>query len=634
MNYYRHLSFPILTCLILTCSLSGCDQKSSERIPVADFFGYAERSNFRISPEGQYVSYLSVGDQDKRHIYLLNVDEEDPVPELVSDTSMHVQGYYWVNESTLVYTSQVGVEKHVQIFRIDLNDRDIQAVAQPAASRIRFISSGQGQSNELLVSMNERDSSVFDIYRLDVQRGTKRLIAKNPGNIIRWYADLDGKLRLALASDSVQETMLYRETERDHFRVVTSNSFHNSVVPLGFVKDEPHHIFALSNVDRDKRALVQLNLKNNTEVQELYSHAEVDVSSGGYSRSSGEMSYAYYFTWKRDRYFLKDSVRMLYEKLEELLPGYDMCLLEEVPTRRRMLLNAFTDRNPGVIYYFDGETGRLLKLSETNPRLKENEMAVMRPVSFFTRDSIRIHGYLTLPNGGQRQNLPVIVIPHGGPGERDVWGFNTEVQFFANRGYAVFQLNFRGSSGYGKEFWMAGFKEWGGKIQDDIEDGVRWLIAEKIADADRIGIYGSDFGGYSAMYGASFNSDLFACAASYGGFTNLFTLLKEVPPHLKPYLQMYYEFIGNPETESDRIRSMSPVFHSEKIGIPVLVAIGGRDSRNSVPESNQFIRSLKKRKIPTVYIVQENEGRYFRKEENLIQFYEELGEFFDAYLKK
>lgn len=181
---------------------------------------------------------------------------------------------------------------------------------------------------------------------------------------------------------------------------------------------------------------------------------------------------------------------------------------------------------------------------------------------------------------------------------------------------------------------MAGFKEWGGKIQDDIVDGVHWLMEEKIADPDRIGIYGSDFGGYSAMYGASFNSDLFACAASYGGFTNLFTLLKEVPPHLKPYLQMYYEFIGNPETESDRIRSMSPVFHSEKIRIPVLVAIGGRDSRNSVPESNQFIRSLKKRKIPTVYIVHENEGRYFRKEENMIQFYEELGKFFDDYLKK
>lgn len=627
------LNYTILTIVVLAFLLTACNQNRSEQIPVTDFFSYAEKSNFRMSPEGRYVSYLLADDNQQRQIYVLNMDLDNPEPQLLSDTALHVQAYYWVNESTIVYTSSVQPNGHTQLFAVQVEDQTTKAVLPPSSSRIRFISAGQGNSDELLVSTNERDSAVFDIYRLNVTKGRKKLIAINPGNIIRWYADLEGKLRLALASDSLQETMLYRDSEQEDFSIVTSNSFHNSVVPLGFVKDKPNHIFALSNVGRDKRALIELDLRTNQEVKELFSHAEVDINTGGYSRNVGEMNYAYYFTWKRDRYFIKDSIRILYEKLGELLPGYDMRLIDEEPSRKRMLLNAFTDRNPGVIYFFDGENNRLVKLSETNPRLRENEMAAMRPISYLTRDSTRIHGYLTLPNSGQRQNLPVIVIPHGGPGERNVWGFNTEVQFFANRGYAVFQVNFRGSSGYGKEFWSAGFKQWGGLIQQDIADGVQWLIDERIADPDRIGIYGSDFGGYSALYSASF-SDLFASAASYAGFTNLFTLLKDVPPHLKPYLQMYYEFIGNPESESELIRSMSPVFHSEKIDIPVFIAIGGRDSRNSVPEANQFVRSLKKRKVPTVYIVHENEGRYFRKEENLIQFYEELGKFFDEHLKK
>ena len=211
---------------------------------------------------------------------------------------------------------------------------------------------------------------------------------------------------------------------------------------------------------------------------------------------------------------------------------------------------------------------------------------------------------------------------------------NPEVQFFASRGYAVFQVNYRGSDGYGKAFWTAGFKEWGGLIQDDITDGVQWLIDQKIADPQRIGIFGMGFGGYSAIHGACFNSGLYAAAASYGGFTNLFTHLKEIPPHLKPYLQKYYEIIGNPETESGLIRSMSPVFHADKIEIPVFVAQGGKDSRSSVPEISQFIQKIRKRNIPVTLMLREDEGRYFRKEENRITFYEELGKFFDSHVKK
>lgn len=614
--------------------LFGCDSPKTARIPVADFFSYAEKTNFRISPDGRYVSYLSASPTQSKSLFVMDMDQEEPQASLVSDTTLDIYSYFWVSDSLLLMTVRLSPDDNFQIYTVDLISDKASPVLPPSKARVRYISPVYANQNEVLISMNERDSTVFDVYKLHIQEGTKDLIARNPGNIIRWIADMDGQLRLALASDSVQETMLYRASEQEAFRVVMSNSFHTTVTPLGFVKGKKSHVYALSNINRDKMSLVELDLETQEEVNMLFSHTEVDVSTGGYARNKGSMSYAYYLTWKRDRHFLNDSARIIFEKIEEKLPGYEIRVIDESWANHRLLLNVFTDRNPGVNYYFDGQKNRLVKLSENNEALNELDLAVMRPVSFLNRDSIRLHGYLTMPNNAPSRNLPVIVYPHSGPSDRDIWGYNPEVQFFANRGYAVFQVNYRGSTGYGKEFWSSGFKEWGGAIQEDITDGVQWLIDEKIADPDRIGIFGMGFGGYSALHAACFNSGLFACAASYGGFTNLFTHLKEIPPHLKPYLQMYYEIIGNPETESDLIKEMSPVFHSDDVEIPVFIAQGGKDSRSSVSETNQFVKKLRKRKIPVVYMVREEEGRYFRKEENLIHFYEELGKFFDEHLKK
>ena len=627
---FRHFIFSVLIAL----SLLSCDSNKRNSIPVADFFSYAEKTNFRISPEGRYVSYLYTGSEKNKSLFVMDMDELEPEARLVSEAMLDVHSYFWVSDSLLMMNVKLDASDNSQIYTIDLVNASIKPVLPPSKSRVRYISPDYTNKDEVLISLNERDSTVFDVYRLNVSNGKKELIATNPGNIIRWIADLNGQLRLALASDSVQEAILYRASEQEDFRVVMSNSFHTTVTPLGFVKDKTSHVYALSNVNRDKMSLVELDLETQNEVNVLFSHTEVDVNTGGYAKNTGSMSYAYYLTWKRDRHFLDDSARVIFEMIEEKLPGYEIRLIDESWANHRLLLNAFTDRNPGVNYYFDGQKNRLIKLSESNPALNELDLAVMRPISFLNRDSIRLHGYLTMPNNAPSQNLPVIVYPHSGPSDRNIWGYNPEVQFFANRGYAVFQVNYRGSTGYGKEFWSAGFKEWGGVIQDDITDGVQWLIDEKIADPNRIGIFGMGFGGYSALHAACFNSDLYACAASYGGFTNLFTQLKEIPPHLKPYLQMYYEIIGNPETESELIRSMSPVFHSDNVKIPVFIAQGGKDSRSSVTETNQFVKKLQKQKIPVVYIVREEEGRYFRKQENLINFYEELGKFFDDYLKK
>lgn len=257
----------------------------------------------------------------------------------------------------------------------------------------------------------------------------------------------------------------------------------------------------------------------------------------------------------------------------------------------------------------------------------------MQPISFKAADGLLINGYLTLPLGDKKTNLPVVVMPHNGPWSRNYWGYSADVQFLANRGYAVFQVNYRGSTGYGKAFHSAGFKQVGGKIQDDIRDGVKWLIDTKVADPKKIALFGGGFGGFSALYGVSFHPEMYNCAIVQYGLINFFTYIKDAPPFFKPYLQMTYEMVGNPETDASQLRAISPVFHTDKITAPLLIFQGAKDPRANISEMNQFVRELRKRKVPVTYVLKDNERTYFRSEHNRMQMYEEIEKFLSTNMK-
>jgi dipeptidyl aminopeptidase/acylaminoacyl peptidase len=299
-----------------------------------------------------------------------------------------------------------------------------------------------------------------------------------------------------------------------------------------------------------------------------------------------------------------------------------------------MIVWVGSDRLSGKYYYYEKNGGKPQELSVARPWLSENEMAVMKPIAYTSRDGLTIHGYLTLPKGIEPKNLPVVVNPHGGPWARDGWGFNPEVQFLANRGYAVLQMNFRGSTGYGRKFWEASFKQWGKTMQDDISDGVKWLINEGIADSTRIAIYGGSYGGYATLAGMTFTPELYACGVDYVGVSNMFTFLKTVPPYWKPYLEMFHEMVGDPQKDSALLASASPVFYADKIVAPLLIAQGANDPRVNKDESDQMVEALKKRGINVEYIVKDNEGHGFRNQENQYDFYRAMENFLGEHLKK
>jgi dipeptidyl aminopeptidase/acylaminoacyl peptidase len=358
----------------------------------------------------------------------------------------------------------------------------------------------------------------------------------------------------------------------------------------------------------------------------------VDVSDLHFSKKRKVITSATYTTWKEERQFFDPVSETLYKNLEEKLPGYDVYVVSSNKDEDMFIVRTITDRSLGAFYLYDSKSSELTKLADRNPWLKEDQLSEMKPIEYTSRDGLTIHGYLTLPKGKAAKDLPIVVNPHGGPWARDEWGFNPEVQFLANRGFGVLQMNFRGSTGYGRKFWEAGFRQWGQSMQDDITDGVKWLIDQGIADPKRVAIYGGSYGGYAVLEGLTKTPDLYAAGVDYVGVSNLFTFMKTVPPYWKPFLDMMYEMVGNPEKDKTLFEANSPALNADRIKAPLFVAQGAKDPRVNINESNQIVEALKKHGVAVEYMVKEDEGHGFHNEENRFSFYEAMEKFLTKYL--
>ena len=607
----------------------GC--QSAKETPAELFFKKADRTDFQISPGGNSIAFIQQY-KGVKNVFVLDIASGD-ARRVTHETSQDIRLAVWANDCELIYFNDRNKGDSLSLKTVNIENGDTRYILPPIASKLRWIGPSKPVFDEILIGLNQRDSAVFDIYRLNIHTGKLQMVEKNPGNVVQWFADGSGQVRLAMASDGLTNTILARSTEAASFEPLLVHDFKTSIHPIGFSKENKDCFYATSNAGRDKSALVEIDSRTGKEIRILFEHPEVDVAEDGYMLHSGAMAYASYDIWRAEKHFFDVHLKTVYKRIRDKFEGYTIEFLSNDTAMNRFIIRTYTDVDPGAIYCYDLNQDHFLKLEDINPYLEPDRLSPMEPIQYIARDGKLIHGYLTLPRNAGGRHLPTIVLPHNGPSARDVWGFDTEVQFLASKGYAVLQINYRGSTGYGKDFWISGFKQWGKDIQDDITDGTKWLIEKGIADPERIGIYGFSFGGYSALHAACFNADLYQCAASYSGMTNLYTYLKEVPPYYTPYLQMFYEMLGDPEEDADYFRLFSPIFNAGRVKNAVFIAQGGMDNRSNVNETNHFVKELKDNDVEVSYFLRPDEGHYFKEEQNRIELYKSLAEFFSAHLQ-
>lgn len=627
----------LLVSTISTMALfSSCNMNSkiepAPKIDLKDFFRNPERSSYQISPDGRYYSYMAPY-KSRMNIFVQEIGKDSSV-RITNETDRNVAGYFWGNDTRILFLKDQGGDENFRLYGVNIDGTNPVCFTPFEGVLTQIIDDLEDIPEEVIIGMNKRNPEVFDPYRLNINTGELTMLAENPGNIQSWITDHDGKLRAAtaIAEDGISTQLLYRDKETDAFKVVLTTSYKDQVSPQFFTFDNKN-MYVSSNLNRDKSAIVEFDIANGKEIKVLYENSDYDVDQLAYSRKRKVLTAAIYESWKRERYYFDKESESMFNSLSEKLKGYEFGFSSSTKAEDRFIVRTYSDKSLGAYYLYEKEGDKLTKIADVSPWIDEAQMANMNPVSYKSRDGLTINGYLTLPKGYTMENaklLPLVVNPHGGPWYRDSWGFNPEIQFLANRGYAVLQMNFRGSTGYGKKFWQASFKQWGLTMQDDITDGVNWLIEQGIADPKRVAIYGGSYGGYATLQGIVKTPDLYAAAIDYVGVSNLFTFMNTIPPYWKPMLDMMYDMVGDPKKDSIQLRETSPVFNADKIKTPLFIAQGANDPRVNKAESDQMIGALKTRGVDVEYMVKDNEGHGFHNEENQFDFYAAM----EAFLQK
>lgn len=622
--------------LLLSALLPACNgiqtpkEEKAPLIAMENFFKNPEQNNFNISPNGEFYAYMGPW-QSRMNIFIQRIGEEETL-RITSESERDIAGYMWANNNRILYLKDTGGDENYKLFGVDLDGKNLMGLTDFEGVLTYILDDLPDLDDYILIGMNKRNPQVFDPYRLNIRTGDLEMLAENPGNIQAWVSDHEGKLRVAVAVvDGINQSLLYRETEEQAFETILTTSFRESFTPYFFTFDNKN-LYGTSNIGRDKQAIVKLDLATGKELEILYENPEYDVGGLNYSQKRKVLRTANYTSWKREKHFFDPATRELHTRINQELGDYEAVITSQNKNEDKFIIRTYSDRSLGSYYFYDQARDEISKITDVSPWLNEAELCEMKPIQYTSRDGLTIHGYLTLPKGYEAKNLPVIINPHGGPWYRDSWTFNPEIQFLANRGFAVLQMNFRGSTGYGRAFWEASFKEWGKSMQDDITDGVNWLIDEGIADKERIAIYGGSYGGYATLAGLTFTPELYNCGVDYVGVSNIFTWLSAIPPYWEPYLDMIQEMVGHMKDDSLLLVEASPIFHVDQIRAPLFIAQGANDPRVPKAESDQMVEALKAKGMEVEYMVKDNEGHGFRNEENRFDFYRSMESFLTRHL--
>jgi dipeptidyl aminopeptidase/acylaminoacyl peptidase len=470
-----------------------------------------------------------------------------------------------------------------------------------------------------------------EVRRLDFFTGKSKPEEKNPGNVVQWLAANDGAVRAAIARNKDDVELLYRDSKEKPWRVIhRSKTQDRDLIPRA-VSEDGKHLYVAAHDGQDTLGVYLLNPETQELGSCLWRDERFDVHSCLFSSKSHLVGVFFESDKLRFKGLTPESEK-LQSDVDEALPRSVNIPISRSRDGSRSLYFSSSDRDPGSYYLVDTQKREFGVFARRCPWLTTDQMVDMQPIEYKARDGLVIHGYLSIPPGSSGKNLPLVVLPHGGPNERDSWRFDSTVQFLANRGYAVLQMNFRGSTGYGLKFMRAGFKEWGGKMQDDITDGVKWAIAEGIADRNRIAIFGASYGGYAALMGLIGTPELFRCGISYAGVTDVRALTRgSLTGELRREEQtILRQRIGDYRADQKHLDAISPVRLVEKIQAPILLAYGAKDPKVKIEQARDLAKALKKKRKKFELIIEPNEGHGFFSEKAQTNLFNRI----EAFLKE
>ena len=621
--------------------------QSGAQPPIIDrelFFGDPEISGAQISPDGKFIAFVKPF-KGTRNVWVKRTEDPfDAAKPITADKSRPIAQYFWSRDGKyILFVQDKAGDENYLVYAVNPAESPAAGEDVPAARnltdakgvRAAIFAVPRSEPDAIYIGLNDRDPAWHDLYKVKISTGERTLVRKNTERITSWVFDLKDQLRMATRAADNGDTEVLRVDENGFTKVYSCNVF-ESCGPVRYHKDGQRVYFETNkgaNIDLTRLELFD-PASGKEELVESDPMNRVDFGNANFSEVSDELIATSYDD-ERIRIYWKDkSFEADYKLLQKKLPGKEIGFVNGTKDERLFLIVASSDTEPGERYLFDRNTKKLTLQYRIREKLERDYLAPMTAVRYKSSDGLEIPAYLTLPKGVPAKNLPAIVLPHGGPWFRDSWGYNGFAQFLANRGYAVLSPNFRASTGYGKKFLVAGNKQWGDKMQDDVTWGVKYLVAQGIADPKRVGIMGGSYGGYATLAGVTFTPDLYAAAVDIVGPSNLVTLLETIPPYWESIRKLFYARMGDPATPEGKaqLERQSPLNHAGKIKTPLLVIQGANDPRVNKREADQIVIALRDRNYPVEYLVAPDEGHGFARPINNMAMFATTEKFLAKYL--
>lgn len=583
-------------------------------------FGNPKRRSPAISPDGRMLAWIAPDERGIPQVWVETIGGSD-TRVLTADSHRGVPLYLWAfDPETIFYFQDADGDNNFHTFAVSLSTGEARDLTPWPKAQCTAIGLNHRFPNQICISTNPRDRRMMDVYRIDIPSGAATLDTMNPGDVGFWVGDDDFVIRLAGLTDADGAPEIrVRDNGQSQWRTILRGTAEDVLAPLGFSKDG-RAVFLKSSVGSDKARVIAHTIATGEQI--VLAHSEVvDADEAIIDRPRRVVQAVAFFPDRKRWTVIDRGVRDDFTALAKVDAG-DLTLINRDLADRTWIVSFASDTRPKRYFAWNRAAKQAKFLFSAQPKLDDAPLVEMKPIKFSARDGMTIHAHLTLPHRAAAERVPMVLLVHGGEAMRDFWGFNRQVQMLANRGYAVLQVNYRGSSGYGKKYLHAADRERSGDKQNDLTDAVRWAVDEGIADPARVAIDGFSFGGYAALAGAAFTPHVYCCAVDICGPSNLLAFAANRPAYAGVSRGSWSALVGDPDCAEDRklLTNASPIFSAHKIRIPLLVGQGANDPHVKPSETERFVAAIEKNGGRATYVLYSDEGHGLRRAANRLDF--------------